>query len=167
MNEIKRIWIAFGANIDNPLQQLFKARLALSQVQGLEEEAKSSIYRSQPWGYKEQPDFYNAVICYRTELVPQEILRICQEQEHLQGRVRSFANAPRPLDLDLLLYGEKGELLINSPELIIPHPYIKQRAFVLEPLREISPWLMLEGESIGKCCAELGSEGLEKLASFA
>jgi 2-amino-4-hydroxy-6-hydroxymethyldihydropteridine diphosphokinase len=95
---------------------------------------KSSCYSSLPSGYKDQPDFINAVVLIETELSPHELLSELQTIEHLHKRERSFPNAPRTLDLDILLF---GDIRLNSPELTIPHPRMHERAFVIFPLQEI------------------------------
>jgi 2-amino-4-hydroxy-6-hydroxymethyldihydropteridine diphosphokinase len=96
---------------------------------------KSSCYSSSPLGYKDQPDFVNAVVSIETELSPHELLLELQMIESSHKRERSFPNAPRPLDLDILLY---GDLRIDEPKLTIPHPRMHERAFVIFPLQEIN-----------------------------
>ncbi|MBI2918143.1 MAG: 2-amino-4-hydroxy-6-hydroxymethyldihydropteridine diphosphokinase [Chloroflexi bacterium] len=98
-------------------------------------EAASSLYETEPVGYKDQPWFLNAVVRARTELAPQTLLARCQRVEQALGRRPSFSNAPRPLDIDILLY---NELVLNTPDLVIPHPRLPERAFVLIPLNEIA-----------------------------
>lgn len=129
-----RCFVAFGSNQAQPIEQLRRARLALQSA--LQEQSASSLYQSPAWGYEAQPDFVNAVVEYLTDLAPEAVLDILQKQELAQGRVRSFQNAPRTLDLDLLLY---DNLQLNSERLILPHPRMWERAFVLYPLFEIAP----------------------------
>ena len=94
-------------------------------------------------GYKDQPDFVNAVAEIETELTPDELLKDLLEIEARFGRARSFPNAPRTLDLDLLLYADQ---VITQPGLIIPHPRMHERAFVLAPLSEIAPDTVVPGK---------------------
>jgi 2-amino-4-hydroxy-6-hydroxymethyldihydropteridine diphosphokinase len=115
---------------------------------------KSSLYRSAPIGHAAQPDFVNAVAQLETGLPAARLLAELQELEARHGRQRSFANAPRTLDLDILLY---GELSLDSPDLKIPHPRMHQRAFVLRPLLEIAPQLPLSLEA----CADQKVERLD------
>jgi len=98
----------------------------------------SSFFETEPVGYADQPWFLNQVYELETSLTPQETLALCNEIERDCGRVRTFPNAPRTLDLDILLY---GDLIISNPNLVIPHPRMTERRFVLEPLAEIAPEL--------------------------
>jgi 2-amino-4-hydroxy-6-hydroxymethyldihydropteridine diphosphokinase len=102
----------------------------------------SSFYRSAPVGYRDQPDFVNAVAEVSTKLAPRALLERLLDIERAHGRVRTFPNAPRPLDLDVLLYGER---VIEEPGLSVPHPRLHQRAFVVVPLAEIAPDTMVPG----------------------
>ena len=104
--------------------------------------AKSSLYRSAPVGYADQPDFINAVAALETALAPRTLLDALLALERGQGRVRDFPNAPRTLDLDVLLY---GELQWHEHGLTIPHPRMHERAFVLLPLTEIAPQCVIPG----------------------
>lgn len=155
------VWVAYGSNQADPISQLVQARQALAATQGLFEEQASSVYRTPPVGFVEQPDFYNAVVRYRTQLKPLELLAVLQAQEHKQGRVRSFKNAPRTLDLDILLYDRQ---IIAHHNLTVPHPELHRRAFVLRPLLEIDPQLVhpQQGELAG-WLAQLACEEIVKL----
>ena len=99
----------------------------------------SSFFETEPVGYTNQPWFLNQALELETALKPHELLTWCNEIEHDGGRVRTFSNAPRTLDLDILLY---GNLIISDPNLIIPHPRMTERRFVLEPIAEIAPDLL-------------------------
>src|SRR6185295_9870308 len=103
---------------------------------------RSSLYRSAPMGYADQPAFLNAVACLDTDLGAEALLGELLAIEQRHGRERSFANAPRTLDLDLLLYGETVQ---SSPALTLPHPRMHERAFVLAPLAEIAPLAAVPG----------------------
>jgi len=96
----------------------------------------SSCYETEPVGFLDQPWFLNQVIELKTTLTPIKLLSFCQEIEASRGRIRTFPNAPRILDLDILLYGDR---VINQERLIIPHPRLAERRFVLEPLSQIAP----------------------------
>jgi 2-amino-4-hydroxy-6-hydroxymethyldihydropteridine diphosphokinase len=131
-----RAFIALGANIGDPVACL---RAALADIGGLPHTAlvaRSSVYRSAAVGLTDQPDFYNAVVAVDTGLAALDLLHALFAIEARHGRVRSILNAPRTLDLDLLLY---AALQQSEPELILPHPRMHQRAFVLLPLTEIAP----------------------------
>jgi len=127
-------YIAIGSNLLNPLDQVITAFDEIGNMPKSVLIKKSSCYSSLPSGYKDQPDFINAVVLIETELSPHELLSELQTIEHLHKRERSFPNAPRTLDLDILLF---GDIRLNSPELTIPHPRMHERAFVIFPLQEI------------------------------
>ncbi len=99
----------------------------------------SSLFETEPVGFREQPWFLNAVIEVETRLAPAALLGTCQAIESASGRIRTFRNAPRTLDLDILLY---GNLMMSDPGLEIPHPRMAERRFVLEPLAQIAPALV-------------------------
>jgi 2-amino-4-hydroxy-6-hydroxymethyldihydropteridine diphosphokinase len=137
-----RAFVALGANIGEPVKHLRAAVEDLSRLPDTRVAARSSIYRSAPVGLLNQPDFINAVVAVDTGLPPLELLRALLAIEARHGRVRSVPNAPRTLDLDLLLH---GDCRLDSTELTLPHPRMHQRAFVLLPLLEIAPDLLLPG----------------------
>lgn len=135
-------YIGLGANLDDPAAQV---ELALSELARLPQSrlaARSSLYASAPVGYAEQPDFINAVAALETELSPRALLDAMLGIEHHHGRNRTFRNAPRTLDLDLLLYGDAH---FHEENLTLPHPRMHERAFVLLPLLEIAPELAIPG----------------------
>src|SRR3954470_8791559 len=123
-----------GANLGDPQAALREALHAMNDTPGISVEDTSSLYRSAPIGYTEQPPFVNAVARLNTELSPDDLLAALLDIESRAGRVRSFANAPRTLDLDLLLYHDQ---VIDTPTLKVPHPRMHERRFVLEPLLEL------------------------------
>ena len=152
-------WIAFGSNLSDPVAQLLCARQTLATV--LQEDAASALYCTPPWGYADQPDFINAVIRYRTDLPPLALLALLQRVEQEQGRERPFKNAPRTLDLDVLLY---DDLHLNLPQLTLPHPSITERAFVLYPLADLNPEHLLEGISIREWLARCDTSGITRIS---
>lgn len=135
-----RCYIGLGSNLDNPTQQLLDAFSELSQLTHCELITHSALYGSKPVGPQDQPDFVNAVAIIDTMLKPLELLDQLQHIEQLHDRKRIQHWGPRTLDLDLLLYGNQ---LIDIPRLQVPHPWIKQRDFVLIPMAELSPELTL------------------------
>ncbi len=130
-------YLGLGSNLgdrqDNLIQALqqMKARVSVEQV--------SPFYETEPVGYLDQPPFINAVCLVSTELSPQELFHFVKRIERRMGRQPAFRNAPRPIDIDILFY---NDLVLDSPELTIPHPRLAQRAFVLVPLVEIAPTLV-------------------------
>ncbi len=142
-------FVALGANLQNPVHQV---RQAMRELDGIDETrviVTSSLYRTAPVGYADQPDFINAVASVRTALSPHALLDALHEIENRHGRRRSVRNAPRTLDLDLLTY---EDLVVDEDGLTLPHPRMHERAFVLMPLAEIAPEMKLPG---GKSIAEL------------
>ena len=131
-------YVGIGSNLEHPRAQVLAAFQELNQLPHTRVVKKSSLYRSVPIGYADQPDFINAVVQIETSLSADEILVQLKTIEARHGRKRSFPNAPRTLDLDLLLFGNTK---LNSPTLTLPHPRMHERAFVLKPLLEISPQL--------------------------
>ena len=135
-------YVALGSNLREPQRQLRNAFLVLGQLPQTRLVARSSLYRSAPVGYADQPDFVNAVAALRTALAPHALLEALLAMERAQGRVRSFPNAPRTLDLDIVLYGAQ---VIRETGLTVPHPRLHERAFVLVPLAEIAPDALVPG----------------------
>jgi 2-amino-4-hydroxy-6-hydroxymethyldihydropteridine diphosphokinase len=129
-------FVGLGSNLDDPYRQLQRAFLALADLPDTSVKARSSLYRSAPLGYADQPDFLNAVAEIETGLSARALLAALLDIEHRHGRERTFRNAPRTLDMDILLY---GNLRLHEHGLTIPHPQMHLRAFVLLPLLEIAP----------------------------
>jgi 2-amino-4-hydroxy-6-hydroxymethyldihydropteridine diphosphokinase len=131
-------YVGIGSNLDQPRAHVLNAFSELDRLPHTRVVKKSSLYRSAPIGHAAQPDFINAVAQLETGLPAERLLAELQELEARHGRKRSFPNAPRTLDLDVLLF---GDLTLDSPTLKIPHPRMHERAFVLKPLLEIAPQL--------------------------
>jgi 2-amino-4-hydroxy-6-hydroxymethyldihydropteridine diphosphokinase len=140
-------YVGLGSNLDEPENQVEQALLELDRLPHSRLVGRSSLYRSTPLGFAGQPDFINAVARLETDLAADRLLSDLQDIESRHGRTRAFANAPRTLDLDLLLF-EKLEL--RTPRLTVPHPRMHERAFVLKPLVEISPELSIPGLGAAK-----------------
>jgi 2-amino-4-hydroxy-6-hydroxymethyldihydropteridine diphosphokinase len=154
-------FIGLGANLCEPRAQVSAAVEALALLHGSRLLASSSLYRGAPQGFAAQPDFVNAVAKIETTLAPRALLEALMAIEHAFGRKRTFADAPRTLDLDLLLYGDQA---IEEPGLRVPHPRMHQRAFVLAPLAEIAPEARIPGHGpIAPLLALCASQRLEKL----
>lgn len=154
-------FIGLGSNLENPL---FQIRQAISLLAGLPDSRlikQSSLYRSAPVGAVDQPDFINAVVQIETALKPLDLLRALLEIEQRCGRIRTYLNAPRTLDLDLLLY---DDLQCHEKGLILPHPRMHERAFVLQPLMEIEPDCMIPGKgSVVELLAACTEQRLERI----
>ena len=129
-------YIGLGSNLDDPAAQLDEARRRLGLIEGLEITRVSSYYATPPVGVLDQPWFINAVAAIRTLLSPEELLDILLQVENDMGRIRKQRWGPRLVDLDLLLYNNN---VVNTRRLLVPHPEISSRGFVLLPLAEIAP----------------------------
>jgi len=148
-------YVGIGSNLGEPETQVRKAIDELDRMPHTRLVKKSSLYRSAPVGHAEQPDFVNAVAQLETGLPAERLLAELQEIEARHSRQRSFRNAPRTLDLDILLY---GALSLDLPNLKIPHPRMHERAFVLRPLLEISPDLQQRFNACLDACADQKTE---------
>lgn len=135
-------YIGLGANLNDPAAQIEHAFDELDRISDTRLIARSSLYVSAPVGFVDQPDFINAVAQLETTLAPRALLAALLEIEQRHGRARSFRNAPRTLDLDLLLYGAAH---FDEDHLTLPHPRMTERAFVLRPLTELAPNLVIPG----------------------
>lgn len=135
-------YIALGSNIQQPIIQVQRALDILATLPNSQLLNTSSLYQSKAEGYLDQPDFINCVISMATTLTPKELLVALLKIEAQCGRMRTFKNAPRTLDLDILLY---ENITLDTEELTIPHPRMIERAFVIIPLKEIAPHLILNG----------------------
>lgn len=137
-----RAYVALGSNLADPVTQLGAAFDELGRLPQTRLVARSSLWRSAPVGYLDQPDFVNAVAAIETTLEAETLLAHLLDIERRHGRVRQFQNAPRTLDLDIALYGDDR---IDTPTLTVPHPRMQERAFVLLPLNELAPDVVIPG----------------------
>jgi 2-amino-4-hydroxy-6-hydroxymethyldihydropteridine diphosphokinase len=141
MSEAVRAAIALGSNLDDPEAHVRRAFDDLGALPSTRVVALSSLHRTAPVGYADQPDFVNAVALIETALKPRALLEGLLAIEKRHGRVRTRPNGPRTLDLDIVLYGDEA---IDEAGLCIPHPRAHQRDFVLKPLREVWPDAVLQ-----------------------
>jgi 2-amino-4-hydroxy-6-hydroxymethyldihydropteridine diphosphokinase len=136
-------YIGLGSNLEQPLEQLHTAVLAMMGRPGLQVEKVSRYYASAPIGGVEQPEFVNAVAKVTTTLSAPALMQLLLDIETAQRRQRGVKNGPRTLDLDILLYGDR---VIDDEQLVIPHPRAHERAFVLLPLLELAPDVVIPGK---------------------
>jgi 2-amino-4-hydroxy-6-hydroxymethyldihydropteridine diphosphokinase len=151
-------YVGIGSNLADPRAQVLEAFQELDRLPHTRVVKRSSLYRSAPLGHAAQSDFVNAVAQLETALPAERLLAELQEIEARHGRRRSFPNAPRTLDLDVLLY---GDAVLSLPGLTVPHPRMHERAFVLKPLIEISPHLQNRFASSLQACAGQKIERIE------
>ncbi len=155
-----QVYIGLGSNLAEPITQLEEAVDHIKHLEHVEISNCSSLYASTPMGPQDQPDYVNAVVEISTSLEPIALLKALQAIEQQHGRVRKAQRwGPRTLDLDILLY---GQLRIDQVELVVPHYGMKQREFVLYPLFEIAPELVLPcGESLQSLLQNVPENGLQ------
>jgi 2-amino-4-hydroxy-6-hydroxymethyldihydropteridine diphosphokinase len=135
-------YVGLGSNLDDPMAQINHAFEQLGKIEDTSLKSRSSLYRSAPFGAVEQPDFVNAVACLSSALGPKALLHKLHDIERSSGRRRGVRWGPRTLDLDLLVFGSQE---IDQEGITLPHPGIGERNFVLLPLMEIAPKLIIPG----------------------
>ncbi|WP_151671832.1 2-amino-4-hydroxy-6-hydroxymethyldihydropteridine diphosphokinase [Nitrincola schmidtii] len=146
-----RCFIGLGSNLNDPIKQVQSALIELAEHPYITLIGQSRLYRSEPVGPEGQPDYINAVAEIYTQLEPLPLLDALQQIENAHQRLRLQHWGPRTLDLDLLLY---GEITLNTERLIVPHPFITERNFVLRPLADLDSELSLpDGQKIINCLA--------------
>jgi 2-amino-4-hydroxy-6-hydroxymethyldihydropteridine diphosphokinase len=134
---MKRIYLSLGSNVGNRIEHLQNALQGLAE-DGIPVRRISSFYKTEPVDFQPQAWFANCVAEAETDLMPMQLLRVCQKVERALGRRRGVARGPRPIDIDILLY---ENIVVRSLELSIPHPRMEERRFVLIPLGELAPSL--------------------------
>lgn len=137
--------IGLGSNVGDKSANIEEAISRLAASEAVTIGARSFNYRSAPWGVLDQDWFVNACVRISTQLAPHELLVLCQTIEQDMGRVRDQRWGPRVIDVDILTY---GTMKIDDADLIVPHPFIAERGFVLVPLRDVAPNFSLNGKSI-------------------
>jgi len=155
---VHTIFLSLGSNLGDRLNNLQDAIRSLPpNVQPL---SQSRIYETDPWGYVDQPAFLNLVIKASTELSPKKLLAFIKKMEVVLGREKAFRYGPRLIDLDILFY---DDLVLDSPDLTIPHPRLSERAFVLIPLAEVAPDLIhpVTKKTIRQLKTSIGTTGIK------
>ena len=140
-----RAYLALGGNIGDVAGEFLRALQALASAEGVRVAAVSRVYRTPPWGVTDQPDFLNMAAAVETAVPPRALLDLCLGIEQARGRVRNERWGPRNIDIDVIAYGDAR---VDEPDLTIPHPRAHERAFVLAPLADIAPELMLHGATV-------------------
>lgn len=153
------VYLALGTNLGDRSGNLKQAIAALTPQ--LDVKAKSQVYETPPWGFEEQSKFLNQVVKANTYLDPEPLLKHLKRLEVALGRQESFPNGPRLIDIDLLFY---DDLVLNKPSLVIPHPRLHERGFVLLPLMDVAPNLVhpVQQKTVQELVALVNVEGIEK-----
>ncbi len=151
------VWLGFGSNIGDSIRCFYWVLEQLSLDSRIRFVRSSPLYETLPVGPQDQPDFINACLAFETIYSPYEVLNLCADLEVLKGRQRDIKWGPRTLDLDVLVY---GDLSLDSDDLIIPHPEISKRMFVLAPLKDLDPDLIIPGKGLVRDLHASGDETL-------
>ncbi|MCV0398146.1 MAG: 2-amino-4-hydroxy-6-hydroxymethyldihydropteridine diphosphokinase [Rhizobiaceae bacterium] len=155
-------YVGLGGNVGDPRRAMARALDLLDADPQVTVSAVSPLYRTPPWGKTDQPDYLNAVARLVTGLTARGLMERCLETERALGRIRGERWGPRPIDLDLLLFGSET---IEEDGLHVPHPRMGERAFVMIPLADITPGLRLKGVAAAELAASLPSAGIERIAA--
>ena len=155
------VFLGLGGNLGDRRQLMRSAVADLRQL--LDDVRVSALYESAAWGVTDQPAFLNAVVRGRTSLAPLDLLDATQDIERALGRVRDQRWGPRLIDIDILLYGAER---IDEPRLVVPHPYLNQRGFVLRPLADLAAGLTLpDGSLVGELLTTVSQDNLRQIAA--
>lgn len=155
---MRQAYLGLGSNIGDKAAMLDAAVAGLAARPGIRVTARSRNYRTPPWGDTDQDWFLNGALAVETDLDPHALLDACLAVEKELGRVRERRWGPRVIDIDLLSYEGAA---VEDERLILPHRFVRQRAFVLVPLAEIAPDLVIGGETVGAALSKLDAAGIE------
>lgn len=154
-----KAYLGIGSNVGDMAAMLERAVTGLAATPGVSVLKRSADYRTPPWGKTDQPWFLNGAVAVETELEPHGLLDTCLRIEHELGRVREERWGPRVIDIDVLAYEGAA---VNDARLVLPHRFVRERAFVLVPLAEIAPDLVIGGERVVDALAKLDRTGIAR-----
>jgi 2-amino-4-hydroxy-6-hydroxymethyldihydropteridine diphosphokinase len=156
------VYLALGSNLGDRLLNLRQAITSLTPQ--MEVKAKSQVYETPPWGFSDQPKFLNQAVKGTTYLDPEPLLKHLKRLEVALGRKESIPNGPRLIDIDILFY---DDLVLNKPSIVIPHPRLQDRGFVLLPLMDLDPELLhpVSRKTVREMAALCDATGIERLAA--
>lgn len=160
-NVLSTAYLGLGGNLGDPAANMAAALRALDAHPHIAVEAVSSLYRTPPWGLTEQPDFINSAARVKTRLSPRELLALCLDVERELKRERRERWGPRLIDIDVLIHGTAS---LEEDGLVLPHPRMHERAFVLVPLKEIAPDLAIKGKSLDVWLDHLETSDIKRLS---
>ncbi len=152
--------IALGSNLGDKSGNIDEAIELLTERSDIRVVARSRNFATEPWGKLDQDWFVNACIAVATKLLPRELLVRCKDIERRMGRIATEKWGPRIIDLDLLIYRDS---VLSEPDLVLPHPHIGERAFVLAPLMDIAPDLVVGGKSVRELFGTIDQAGVRPL----
>jgi 2-amino-4-hydroxy-6-hydroxymethyldihydropteridine diphosphokinase len=155
-------YLSLGGNLGEPERSMASALQILDGDPHVEVATVSSLYKTPPWGKLDQPDFLNAAARLSTTLAPHVLLDLCLDIERRLKRVREERWGPRLIDIDILVFDDR---VIHEVGLEVPHPRMLERAFVLAPMTEIAPDLVVSGERVADRLLRVDAGGIEKLSS--
>lgn len=155
------VLLGLGGNLGDPVVAI-EAALARLEASGVRILARSAAYRTKPWGVTDQPDFVNLCVAASTELPPDALLGLIHRIEAQLGRERRERWGPRTIDIDILTYGDDA---IDTPDLVIPHPCLTERAFVLVPLSEIAPDRIVRGRPVRDWADMIDRSGVRRIGT--
>jgi len=155
-----RAYLGIGSNIGDMAQMLDRAVAGLAATPGIAVVARSADYRTPPWGKTDQPWFLNGAVAVDTDLDPHGLLDACLSVEFKLGRLRAERWGPRVIDIDVLAYEGAA---VDDERLVLPHRHVRERAFVLVPLAEIAPDLVIGVERVTDALAKLDQSGIERV----
>ena len=153
--------IALGSNLGDKTSNIDRAIELLTEPGDIRLVRRSRNFATDPWGKLDQDWFVNACVAVRTKLAPRDLLHRCKDIERRMGRVATEKWGPRIIDLDLLIYRDS---VLDEPDLVLPHPHIADRAFVLAPLMDIAPDVIVQGKSVRELFGVVDKEGVRPLA---
>ena len=162
MSGTRAAYLSLGGNLGDPAASMGAALAMLDADPATKVVAVSSLYRTPPWGKTDQPDFLNAAAELSTTLPARALLELCLDAERRLKRVRAERWGPRLIDIDILMFGDSE---IHEPGLELPHPRMLERAFVLAPLAEVAPTLVVGGRSVTGRLGDVDISGIERLPS--
>jgi 2-amino-4-hydroxy-6-hydroxymethyldihydropteridine diphosphokinase len=153
------VLLGLGGNLGDPVAAI-EAALQRLDAEGVRVTRRSPLYRTPPWGVTEQPDFVNACVAAETTLSPAALLALIHRIEAALGRERRERWGPRPIDIDILAYGDEA---VDEPGLTIPHPRLTERAFVLVPLCDIAPDHVIKGRTVRGWAETVRRDGITRM----
>lgn len=158
-----RAYLGLGTNMGDREGYLIEACKIINSNPKINILNESKIYETKAWGYTEQDDFLNMCLEIQTILTPQQLLEVCADVELKLERVRNIKWGPRSIDVDILFYANE---IINEENLIVPHPKIRERAFVLIPLMDLNEELEIDGKKISYYLEQLSDEDKEEVKEY-